>query len=121
VLVVDDEAAVGRTLSLVLEPEYRVTVAESAAQALSELRSAPREGGFSAVLCDLLMPGTTGIELFEIASREFPELVPRFVFMTGGLSLSGPRDFTARVTNRIIEKPFDLSQIRDALKAVTGQ
>jgi PAS domain S-box-containing protein len=118
VLVVDDEIAVGRTLSLVLEPEYEVTVAESAEQALSAIRGAEARGGFHAVICDLLMPGMTGIELFEITSREFPELAPRFIFMSGGLSLTEPRNFSSRVSNRIIEKPFDLSQIRKALREI---
>ncbi len=116
VLVVDDEIAVGRTLSLVLEPDYEVTVAESAEEALAAIRRAEARGGFDAVICDLLMPGMTGIELFEITSREFPELSPRFIFMSGGLSLSEPRNFSSRVSNRIIEKPFDLSQIRTALR-----
>lgn len=118
VLVVDDEIAVGRTLSLVLEPEYEVTVAESAEQALDAIRSAEAGGGFDAVICDLLMPGMTGIELFEIISREFAALAPRFIFMSGGLSLTEPRNFSSRVSNRIIEKPFDLSQIRTALREI---
>jgi PAS domain S-box-containing protein len=120
VLVVDDEIAVGRTLSLVLEPEYEVTVAESAEQALSAIRDAEARGGFDAVICDLLMPGMTGIELFEITSREFPDLAPRFIFMSGGLSLTEPRNFSSRVSNRIIEKPFDLSQIRTALRELVA-
>ena len=120
VLVVDDEIAVGRTLSLVLEPDYDVTVAESAEQALSAIRQAEALGGFDAVICDLLMPGMTGIELFEITSREFPDLAPRFIFMSGGLSLSEPRNFSSRVSNRIIEKPFDLSQIRTALREIVS-
>jgi PAS domain S-box-containing protein len=120
VLVVDDEIAVGRTLSLVLEPDYEVTVAESAEQALSAIRAAEARGGFDAVICDLLMPGMTGIELFEITSREFPDLAPRFVFMSGGLALTEPRNFSSRVSNRIIEKPFDLSQIRTALREIVS-
>lgn len=120
VLVVDDEIAVGRTLSLVLEPDYEVTVAESAEQALAAIRNEETRGGFDAVICDLLMPGMTGIELFEITSREFPALAPRFIFMSGGLAMTEPRNFSSRVSNRIIEKPFDLSQIRTALRELVA-
>ncbi|HEY3498621.1 MAG TPA: ATP-binding protein, partial [Polyangiaceae bacterium] len=118
VLIVDDDAAVGRTLSLALEADHDITVVSSAQEALGELRASQRGAGFDAVLCDVLMPGMTGGELFEAAKSEFPEVERRFIFMSGGLWAKGASDFSARVPNRLLEKPFSLEQVRGALREV---
>jgi PAS domain S-box-containing protein len=118
VLIVDDDAAVGRTLSLALEADHDITVVTSAQEALGELRASQRSNGFDAVLCDVLMPGMTGGELFEVARHEFPEVERRFIFMSGGLWAKSASDFSARVPNRLLEKPFSLEQVRGALREV---
>ena len=118
VLIVDDDAAVGRTLSLALEADHDITVVSSAQEALGELRASQRGPGFDAVLCDVLMPGMTGGELFEAVKSEFPDVERRFIFMSGGLWAKGTSDFSARVPNRLLEKPFSLEQVRGALREV---
>ena len=116
VLVVDDEAAVGRTLSLVLEPEYDVTVVTSGQEGLAELRAAARGASFDAVLCDLVMPGMSGQELFEVAKRELPGIESRFVFMSGGYAGNEENDVRRKLSTRWFEKPFDLALVRKTLR-----
>jgi two-component system cell cycle sensor histidine kinase/response regulator CckA len=115
VLVVDDEAAVGRTLSLVLEPDYDVTVVMSGEDGLAELRAAKQGSGFDAILCDLVMPGMNGQELFHAAQKELPGVESRFIFMSGGYSTLGSDDFPRRISNPLFEKPFDLDLVRRTL------
>jgi PAS domain S-box-containing protein len=119
VLIVDDELAVGRTLALVLGSEHEVTVMTSAAEALAFVRDQGTEV-FDAVLCDLLMPGMTGMELFQTVQRELPELARRFLFMTGGLA---PRRLGAQLNPQtpLFEKPFDLDQIRATLRSLVRE
>jgi PAS domain S-box-containing protein len=114
VLVIDDEAAVGRTLSLVLEPEYEVTVVTSAQEGLDMLRST---GGFDAILCDLVMPGMNGQDLFQAARSELPGIEARFVFMSGGYSSTAP-EAARHVPHRMFEKPFDLDLVRRTLREI---
>jgi two-component system cell cycle sensor histidine kinase/response regulator CckA len=121
VLVIDDEAAVGRTLSLVLEPEYDVTVVTSAQEGLAELRAAERGASFDAVLCDLVMPGMTGQELFQAAKQELPGIESRFVFMSGGYAGSEQSDIRQQLPNRLFEKPFDLALVRKTLRELVGE
>jgi PAS domain S-box-containing protein len=116
VLVIDDEAAVGRTLSLVLEPEYEVTVVTSAEEALRALRKAASGAGFDAILCDLVMPGMNGQELYQAARDELPGIESRFIFMSGGYSAFSADDFPGTVPNHLFEKPFDLNLIRRTLR-----
>jgi PAS domain S-box-containing protein len=118
ILVIDDEPAVGRTLSLVLEPEYDVTVVTSAQEGLAELRAAKNGGSYDAILCDLVMPGMNGQDLFQAARTELPGIETRFIFMSGGYSANGDFD---QVANRFLEKPFDLNLVRRTLRElVTG-
>ena len=39
---------------------------------------------FDAILCDLMMPGMTGMDLHEALSRLAPEQASRVVVLTGG-------------------------------------
>ena len=116
VLVVDDEAAVGRTLSLVLEPDFDVTVVTSGEQGLAELRAAAPGSRFDAILCDLLMPGMNGQDLYQAARAELPGVEARFIFMSGGYSSLGADDFPRKIPNPLFEKPFDLNLVRRTLR-----
>ena len=69
------------------------------------------------VLCDLMMPGLSGMELHERLARSAPEVARRMVFLTGGAFTDGAREFLARVPNPRIEKPFEPSALREAVAA----
>jgi CheY-like chemotaxis protein len=103
-------------LSLVLEPEYDVTVVTTAQEGLAELRRASNGASFDAILCDLVMPGMSGQDLFQAARTELPGIEARFIFMSGGYSTTGPDDFPRQVPNRMFEKPFDLNLVRRTLR-----
>jgi PAS domain S-box-containing protein len=88
VLVVDDESVVAHTLKVLLQGEHDLVVAQSGAEALELLGKDPATAaGYDAILCDLMMPGMTGMELFEVLRREHPSLARRVVFMTGGVRM----------------------------------
>ena len=116
VLVVDDESVVAHTLKVLLQGEHDLVVAESGAEALEllqgEAASAPT---YDAILCDLMMPGMTGMELFEVLRREYPALARRVVFMTGGVSMLRVSEFLESVPNAKFEKPFDIAELRRCL------
>jgi signal transduction histidine kinase/CheY-like chemotaxis protein len=104
VLVVDDDPPVAETLGRVLSESYDVELRTSARQAL-ELLTVDSE--FDVILCDLLMPDMSGMDLHaELATRE-PGLERRLVFMTGGAFTARARDFLQKVKNAVLEKPFD--------------
>jgi CheY-like chemotaxis protein len=116
VLVIDDESVVAHTLKVLLQSEHDLTVAESGAEALELLRRHSTNGGFDAILCDLMMPGMTGMELFDVIRRELPELAQRVVFMTGGVSMLRVSEFLETVSNPKFEKPFDVQELRRTLQ-----
>ncbi len=113
VLVVDDEPLVGRAVSRVLSPPHRVTLASSGAEALALLQA----NRYDVVLCDLMMPGLSGMDLHERLARSAPEVANRMIFLTGGAFTDGAREFLARVPNPRIEKPFEPAALRESVAA----
>jgi CheY-like chemotaxis protein len=108
VLVVDDEPVVGKSLRRLL-PEHDVTVTSGAAEALAAIALQP---DLDVILCDLMMPEVSGIELYrELVSRH-PELAPRVVFITGGAFTPEATAFLRQTGNPLLEKPFDLPRLR---------
>ena len=109
VLVIDDEEGVGRVIQRILAGTYVVMTDTSAAAALARLRCDP---GFDVILCDLMMPEMTGMELHDEILRTAPELAERLVFLTGGAFTDRARSFLERVPNARLEKPFDANALR---------
>ncbi len=118
ILIVDDDAAVGRTLRLALEEDHEVTVVRGGQEALGVLRTRDGAADYDVVICDLLMPGMTGNELFAIVKEELPDVARRFVFMSGGY-FDGDEE-TSTGGQPVLEKPFNLEQVRAVLRDVVG-
>lgn len=104
VLLIDDEPAVAEAMAMALSEHHEVLAIGSAAEARKLIEAGE---AFDVVLCDLVMPGETGMHLFEHVRRTRPELTSRFAFMTGGAFLPEADRFLQSVDNLRIEKPFD--------------
>jgi two-component system cell cycle sensor histidine kinase/response regulator CckA len=109
VLIVDDDPMVAHAIALVLRDENDVAVSTAAKEALDRLAA---DASFDLVLCDLMMPGMSGQELYDAVRERHPGLAPRFVFVTGGACTPGSRAFLARVPNEQVEKPPDPIELR---------
>jgi signal transduction histidine kinase len=103
ILLVDDEAALGTTLQRMLSSAHDVVCLTTARDALDRIRQGER---FDVVLCDLMMPDVTGMDLYVAVSNEAPDQVQKMAFMTGGAFTSRAHDFLDRVRAPCIEKPF---------------
>jgi CheY-like chemotaxis protein len=79
ILVVDDEPMIGGVIARLLA-QHEVTTLTSGRAALALLASDDR---FDALLCDLMMPGMSGLELAAAIAVHHPELSPRIVFLAG--------------------------------------
>jgi DNA-binding NtrC family response regulator len=118
VLIIDDERPVVESLAVALGDDHDVTAIGSAADARALIASGER---FDVVLCDLVMPGETGMQLFEHVQKSYPTLAPRFVFMSGGAFLPEAERFLQRVPNPRIDKPFDVAAMRRLVDRMLDQ
>jgi len=107
VLVVDDEALVGRSVARLLSA-HEVTVLTSPREALRRAAGGER---WDVVLCDLMMPEMSGMELEERLAVEAPELVKRTIYLTGGAFTERSRAFLA-AGRPFLEKPVDPAGLR---------
>jgi len=117
-LCVDDEEALGVAMRRVLGDEFEVFVTTSAAAARDRVASGER---FDLVLCDLMMPGMSGMDLHHEIERLAPELAPRIIFLTGGAFTGRAREFLDAVPNPRLEKPVGVDELRAAIGQMLEQ
>ena len=110
VLVVDDEPALGGMIQRMLREDYDVDVVNDGRQGLARL--CDQEIGYDTILCDLMMPEMTGMELHALVAERKPGVEKRFVFMTGGAFTPRAAEFLATMRNPRLDKPFDLAALR---------
>jgi PAS domain S-box-containing protein len=113
ILVIDDEALIGSTIRRLLGAHEVVTLTDPH-EALTRLESGET---FDLVLCDLMMPGLSGMELHATLATSHPELARRLVFMTGGAFTDRSRQFLERVGGPQLSKPFTPQELRDLVRS----
>jgi PAS domain S-box-containing protein len=103
VLIIDDESAIRLALSRwFMRRGWTVAQCEDGAQALEVLRE--QHGDFDLVLCDLKMPGMSGLEVYSALERELPQVLERLVITTGDVRVP------------VLEKPFALAQLAQVIE-----
>ena len=115
VLVVDDEPAICAALKRVLAPEHEVVALTSALEARSRIA---RGEHFDVILCDLMMPKMTGMDLHAEFTVLAPDQAERMVFVTGGAFTEKARRFLGTVPNIRLEKPFDTAGLRALIRGL---
>jgi CheY-like chemotaxis protein len=114
VLIVDDDHDVALAAARLL----RGVDTELAASGPAALARLGDDADFDAILCDIVMPGMSGLELRDELRRRHPRLAERLVFMTGGATLPEVAAVLRRPDVRHIQKPFDRRTLRAALAEV---
>jgi PAS domain S-box-containing protein len=108
VMVLDDDAAIGATLKLILSEWHDVTALTSPREALRMLRAGER---YDVVLCDVMMPEMTAMDFHAALASPMPETAGDIVFLTGGAFTVTAREFLDRIPNARFDKPFDLTRL----------
>ncbi len=107
-LVVDDEPDVAGVLVDLLRAEHEQvdTVADGRA-ALEKIEGT----AYDLILCDVRMPGLDGPELYRALGLLHPELLPRFVFLTGDTLNPESHEFVQQTGAPCLSKPFDFDEV----------
>ena len=114
VLVVDDEPAICRALTIALtRAGYDAITAHSGDAALAVLATQHVD----VMVIDLRIPDTRGDVVFELAAATYPHLRHRTIFMTGDIS---ERAYKLILSCKCPElrKPFELKALLDAVHAL---
>jgi PAS domain S-box-containing protein len=118
VLVVDDEEDVRSVAEdLLRNMGFEVACAADGREALQLFVERP--GEFRAVLMDLTMPNMNGVETFRELRRVDPKV--RVVLTSGYNEQDAVHDFTGKGLAAFVQKPFQLEDLRQAIrKALEG-
>jgi two-component system, cell cycle sensor histidine kinase and response regulator CckA len=108
ILVVDDEPSIRAAMVRMLTPDHELITVASAEEAKAVLET---DQDYDVILCDLVMPGMTGMDLHRWLIAVHPKLAQRLVFVTGGAFTPGSSEYLAHVSNRRLEKPFQLHEL----------
>ena len=113
ILAVDDEPMLCVVIKKILGANHDVTTVASAKEALGKLSSGER---FDRILCDLMMPEMTGMDLHARLQQSAPDQATKIMFMTGGAFTENTQAFLAQLTNVSIEKPFKAAKLREQVQ-----
>ena len=117
VLVVDDDEGVAGAVRRTLSEMHDVEVVTSGAAAKELLRA---DQSFDMIVCDLMMPEITGMDLHEWLDSWSPGLATRMLFLTGGSFTPRAQAFQRQVGDRCLEKPFDKKQLSVLVNKLLG-
>ncbi|GAC1536541.1 MAG: hypothetical protein NVS2B9_02340 [Myxococcales bacterium] len=115
ILVIDDEPLVGASIRRALRNDFQVEGVLSAAEALDRVRDGET---YDAILCDLLMPEMTGMDLKAALDEVAPSQSQRMLFMTGGAFTEAAERFIAQPGIRHLLKPFSREALDAALRTL---
>ncbi len=115
VLLIDDEVVLRRVFGQLLGKHHDVATVGSGPEALAALGA----DEFDVIVCDVMMPGMDGCELYRRIAAEHPGHEHRVVFITGGTFTRDVDDFLATTPNRLLTKPFNLESVLSTIDHVT--
>jgi CheY-like chemotaxis protein len=128
VLIIEDEAAIRRTLTRVLERAgYQVRTAENGDEGLLELRAAEAD----IVITDIIMPKMHGVDAIKTIVKEFTRV--RIIAISGGgnfgITAYKPDAITTSAylaaarkagAHALLTKPFRTEDVLRAITEATG-
>jgi CheY-like chemotaxis protein len=117
VLVAEDDVTVRQAVHRFLEHTgWHVTEVEDGRAALAILLPEEGEAPFDAVVCDLHLPGVSGVVVYGRVCAESSRLRDRFLLMTGDGTNPVVTSFQERTHAEVLEKPFELEVLAETLE-----
>jgi PAS domain S-box-containing protein len=112
ILVIEDDESLRRTGRRVLEHlGYRVLVARDGTEGLALFRA--RQAEIDLVISDMVMPGLTGAQVYEMIKRHHPEV--RFL-LSSGYQERPDRTLEVPAGVRVVTKPWTLEELAQTVR-----
>ncbi len=115
VLIVDDEVVFATSLRRLIARDHEAIVMNRGRDVLDQIRAGVR---YDAILCDLMMPELTGMELHAQLLELAPDQADRMIFVTGGAFTETAQRFLERLRTPWFEKPCHIGDLRAAVAAL---
>jgi DNA-binding response OmpR family regulator len=115
VLIIEDEVVLAKWLARLLGKSFDVLTVFSGQDGLDAW---VEKGPFDVVLCDLMLPVVSGMQVHRKLQSLAPGSEDRIVFMTGGAFTHATESFLENITNPRLEKPFDVPTLLATVERV---
>ena len=112
ILIVDDEDGFRTAMSQMLCDH--VTVEASTGEEARQILQGDQ--AFDLIVCDVMMPGVSGMDLHAWLSELNPQLAGQVIFVTGGAFTPRAREYLGRIDNIRLEKPFDVADFKKIVR-----
>lgn len=113
VLLSEDDISCCRLIEIALTREgHTVDVTHDGEQAMAKLDAHT----YDVILVDINMARLDGRKLYELISREDPQLARKIIFITGDIMNDDVRKFLSEVPNTYLMKPFDIDKLSKAVQ-----
>jgi len=113
ILVIDDEEGIRMTLKMILE---KLGCQVSTAGDVGEGMLLLDKDKYDLILCDIKMPGISGIEFYDIILQRYPEYTRKIVFLTGDVVSAETKKFLERTRRPTLKKPFSIQELKEFIK-----
>lgn len=118
IVIVDDEAAVRRSLSLGLNQKgYNVESCENGTCVLNKLESLKKnENSPDTIVVDIFLPDINGIKLGNIIKSEYPDA--SLIYITGSIDKLDKQEIENLKSDVLLEKPFTIEDLTDQFQKI---
>ena len=113
ILIVEDNESLAEILSIVLENEGNVEIAENGSEGLSKLSNTY----FDVIISDVEMPIMNGIEFYNEAIKSDSNIRKRFIFCTGS-SEENHLEFIHKNNLRYMKKPLETKELKQTVHKI---
>lgn len=122
VLIIDDEDAIRSSMRRYFERQgWEVEEARDGSIGLSKLLASRGDHSYDLIICDLKMPGLSGLEVHGWVRSSRPDLLGRLVFASGDTASPEAAAFLNASSCPVLEKPFELSELAAVVARVRGE
>lgn len=121
ILIVDDEYTIRRAMQRYLERLGWVVDQDGDGDAALARLLAEGAPAYDVLVVDLRMPGMSGPALYDAVVAARPALAARVVLSTGNSYDEGAARFISRTGCAVLNKPFELAELREVVERVAGQ
>ena len=118
VLVVDDEADICRMVERALRNiAETVHTCTDPTEALARIQAGDR---FDLIICDVMMPRLTGIDLLRAIAGIDPAQADRLAFLTASTLPEEHESQFRGLSNTVLRKPISIAALRDFVRQRVG-
>lgn len=117
VLVIDDDKLVLRGLQRMLSSPFAVDSAESGNEALEKISNVD----YDVIVCDIMMPGLSGVGVYERLKQIRPDAQKRIIFISAGAFTEQSQDFAEATKQPVLAKPISRHDLIAALEELLAK